>query len=494
MTNEVSVDISTLRIESFHHDLKAHQKQHSTSHMNEMSANTQYRPYLVKSQHGHGILRYTRRSGNISDEFIRNQSSSRRKKSFDSSGDKYIGHKEEISTYSAHMSNSHRFNDERPLYCNSNSDKRHKLTSQHFNEREIAARKSHRRGSNESYHRRGSNESYHRRGINESYHRRGGSDESCTEKKSFENDEQRALVEMAPWLEHCHDPVALSNRSSGKPMNKAAGYDPMQDVKMFELEEKMNNLPKDLTSSKRRNSKKVSGGHLVCASHNMKKVCDEFNLFFKTMVEDLNIKSSKQMNTLTKLEGVLSTQKNKLPSCPTFPEDVLQIVQLLPGNNKCCDCGCVWNQTGENTIYGNPYYGVLVCKECAFRHITKGDETSFNGDTQVIPLQYGNWSLPNILSMIEGGNQALIDYIFIHENKSKKQRRASMTLVRRNGLLVSEQIELFDKRSSLPETVKEGDTFGSEFERVYGSKYVASYRKLLSDRIQWVMLKMVLNY
>jgi len=145
-------------------------------------------------------------------------------------------------------------------------------------------------------------------------------------------------------------------------------------------------------------------------------------------------------------------------------------------------------------MFGSPTYGILLCKDCAFRHITKGEEKLFRGIEKVIPFEDGDWSLPDILSMVEGGNQALINYIHFNQSVSKKQRRATMAeqhLSRRGSLIQSIDV----KRSSMPLSSSRNleDSFNPEFERIYAGKGAASYRALMQDRTKKVLVKKVLN-
>ena len=57
-------------------------------------------------------------------------------------------------------------------------------------------------------------------------------------------------------------------------------------------------------------------------------------------------------------KGISAGSKDTpFPSCPSFPNGILRIVRLLPGNNKCCDCG---QDNCDNLLWASvSYYGTL---------------------------------------------------------------------------------------------------------------------------------------
>ena len=132
-------------------------------------------------------------------------------------------------------------------------------------------------------------------------------------------------------------------------------------------------------------------------------------------------------------------------TCRRFPEGVFKFFCLLPGNDKCGDCG-----NHKHIVYRCVTYGTLLCRDCAFCHITK--PSHIKGKGKVISIQDGKWTLPDILSMEEGGNQAVIDYVQQQEKPQvKKQRRSTMDNrpMRRGSLLQSIDASIGRKRNSL---------------------------------------------
>ena len=58
-----------------------------------------------------------------------------------------------------------------------------------------------------------------------------------------------------------------------------------------------------------------------------------------------------------------------------LPKELLNIVKSIPGNGQCCDCGD-YERDGRVVTWASVSSGILLCKDCAFRHITKSDEVS----------------------------------------------------------------------------------------------------------------------
>lgn len=134
---------------------------------------------------------------------------------------------------------------------------------------------------------------------------------------------------------------------------------------------------------------------------------------------------------------------------PGFPLKCLPIVKLLPGNHCCVDCG---DQEQEGLVYGSVGYGTLLCKECAFRHITNTEEQS-----EVKSLTDDIWDLHSILSLFEGGNTQMLEYI-----KDKPRWRAK------------------------GKSNKEDSEDVISFKQIYLSKAATAYRTNLANKVEHV--------
>lgn len=103
------------------------------------------------------------------------------------------------------------------------------------------------------------------------------------------------------------------------------------------------------------------------------------------------------------------------------------------------------------------------------------------------------------IAMVEGGNRALFDF-FQKNDKTKKHRRSSGSLElrhRKKGPLLqpseSDVNVAGNRKKNFQNAGNEKDSLKTDFERVYSSRAMSSYRKILLDRTQWVLLKKVLN-
>lgn len=134
---------------------------------------------------------------------------------------------------------------------------------------------------------------------------------------------------------------------------------------------------------------------------------------------------------------------------PGFPLKCLPIVKLLPGNHCCVDCG---DQEQEGLVYGSVGYGTLLCKDCAFRHVTNTEEKS-----EVKSLTDDIWDLHSILSLFEGGNTQMLEYI-----KDKPRWRAK------------------------GKSNKEDSEDVISFKQIYLSKAATAYRTNLANKVEHV--------
>jgi len=164
------------------------------------------------------------------------------------------------------------------------------------------------------------------------------------------------------WLEHCRDPIALSRRAALHPGRRDT-YDPVvqhpKDVynpyedKQFMMEYKAEQMM--FTRSRQEDTPESTR---------------------QTVNAPGIIKASSQLGSMVRKTKACADNKGEDPSYPFYPKEVLHIIRLLPGNNVCCDCGQD-ERSGGPIVWSSVTYGTLLCKECAFRHATKGEEVSF---------------------------------------------------------------------------------------------------------------------
>ena len=107
------------------------------------------------------------------------------------------------------------------------------------------------------------------------------------------------------------------------------------------------------------------------------------------------------------------------------PKQILMIIRLLPGNSRCCDCGCAnngaTNNNAEFLAWAHVAHGTVLCEECALQNMRRGsddDIKSFETDL--------DWKFTEIISMLEGGNEAFwLERSFAREETKSNSRDGS---------------------------------------------------------------------
>ena len=245
-----------------------------------------------------------------------------------------------------------------------------------------------------------------------------------------------------------------------------------------------------------------------------------------------------------------------------FPSDVLGVVRLLDGNDRCCDCrrGCmkedydkqqrsrrggndsdnrekkpirmakrlslilnVTNDSGNmenmddnNTspdpvakglpIWASIPYGTLLCDECAFRHINISDEVIVKSKEKNLLvkslIEDESWTLPEVISIVEGGNRSMISYM--DQSKSKMAVYAaggeeSGTTDDDNNY--NNRNNHYDKNGDHYEggdgvgggsrmnftNKNDNEAFDDAFDAWYRGKAAMKYRKILRRRVELVL-------
>lgn len=238
-----------------------------------------------------------------------------------------------------------------------------------------------------------------------------------------------------------------------------------------------------------------------------------------------------QMNTCHDSEDSVVEVNILSPPTPlphsSFPEQLLQMVRLLPGNDQCCDCGKEYlqedkteemirelavkvdsahiggeglsgTQQGEETAgsrkrlhsWASTSYGIILCNNCAYRHYNyskKSDKNDRGGDI-VKSLNGKNWTLPDVIAMLEGGNKSIVQYFSDSGSEKKNQQVVPTDSVnQRSGLLSNTWavVNLGNDTQAMKEKNPDSneDAFNCAFDVRYTSSVAVSYRKLMSKRI-----------
>eukprot|EP00522_Entomoneis_paludosa_P008077 CAMPEP_0172452442 /NCGR_PEP_ID=MMETSP1065-20121228/10103_1 /TAXON_ID=265537 /ORGANISM="Amphiprora paludosa, Strain CCMP125" /LENGTH=302 /DNA_ID=CAMNT_0013204497 /DNA_START=158 /DNA_END=1066 /DNA_ORIENTATION=+ len=86
-----------------------------------------------------------------------------------------------------------------------------------------------------------------------------------------------------------------------------------------------------------------------------------------------------------------------------FPPACLAVLQSLPGNDQCVDCGA------RDPQWAAVSYGALLCLHCSGHHRSLGVQVSC-----VRSVSMDEWSVTQVLNMLEGGNAQLSDFFARH--------------------------------------------------------------------------------
>ena len=100
-----------------------------------------------------------------------------------------------------------------------------------------------------------------------------------------------------------------------------------------------------------------------------------------------------------------------------FPMACRSLLYEIDGNNKCLDCG------SSRPEWAVVHYGGLVCIQCSGNHRSLGVQTS-----TVRHVTMDHWTYPQVVKMLEGGNQQLAQFFERHCLSKKefiKQQQAN---------------------------------------------------------------------
>jgi len=109
--------------------------------------------------------------------------------------------------------------------------------------------------------------------------------------------------------------------------------------------------------------------------------------------------ASEELNRLMRLS---CDHKSPIHHC--FPPACHSMLMNIDGNNRCIDCG------ERNPQWAALSYGVLLCLKCSGRHRSLGVRISC-----VRSISMDDWSLHDVLTMLEGGNRQLQTFFSRHE-------------------------------------------------------------------------------
>jgi Putative GTPase activating protein for Arf len=87
----------------------------------------------------------------------------------------------------------------------------------------------------------------------------------------------------------------------------------------------------------------------------------------------------------------------------SFPPACLEMLTSIKGNHRCVDCG------EQNPQWAACRYGALLCLQCSGQHRSYGVQIS-----SVRSISMDEWSVNEVISMLEGGNSQLSAFFERH--------------------------------------------------------------------------------
>jgi hypothetical protein len=104
-----------------------------------------------------------------------------------------------------------------------------------------------------------------------------------------------------------------------------------------------------------------------------------------------------------------------------FPNACMALLKSLEGNHRCVDCG------ERNPQWAAVKYGAMLCLHCCGHHRSLGV-----GISSVRSVCMDEWSIEEVLSMLEGGNAQLTSFFDRHHLSEHSLPEKSTTLTKEN--------------------------------------------------------------
>lgn len=98
----------------------------------------------------------------------------------------------------------------------------------------------------------------------------------------------------------------------------------------------------------------------------------------------------------------------------SFPPACLALLKNDKGTHRCVDCG------EQNPQWAACRYGALLCLQCSGHHRSLGVQVSY-----VRSISMDEWSVTEVVSMLEGGNSQIATFFDRHALTEKTCRTSS---------------------------------------------------------------------
>jgi hypothetical protein len=139
-------------------------------------------------------------------------------------------------------------------------------------------------------------------------------------------------------------------------------------------------------------------------------------------IERMREVRSKEEEMLTRTGTNQGAAKAILRSTfPKFPPACLTLLRKIDGNHRCIDCG------DHDPQWAAVSYGALLCLQCSGHHRSLGVHVSL-----VRSITMDEWSLEQVLAMLEGGNAQLSGFFARHHLTVETCLELNKTITKQN--------------------------------------------------------------
>lgn len=107
----------------------------------------------------------------------------------------------------------------------------------------------------------------------------------------------------------------------------------------------------------------------------------------------------------------------------SFPPACLEMLKNVEGNHRCIDCG------EQNPQWAACRYGALLCLQCSGHHRSLGVQVS-----SVRSISMDEWSVTEVVSMLEGGNSQIASFFDRHGLTEKECRSSTGSMITRDNV------------------------------------------------------------
>lgn len=136
--------------------------------------------------------------------------------------------------------------------------------------------------------------------------------------------------------------------------------------------------------------------------------------------EDLALTDGRQLRVPSSAAAAPPAPRRRA-TFKAFPPACLSLLRKIDGNHRCIDCG------EHDPQWAAVSYGALLCLQCSGHHRSLGVHVSL-----VRSITMDEWSLEQVLAMLEGGNGQLAGFFGRHHLTTDTCLATSKTVTKQN--------------------------------------------------------------